>query len=115
MFVCFFFTDLFYLDQDTVEFYNQKSVLERLRVNLQHKFKDKKKNNLGYPSIDICKNNNLTIMNGMFGQDKNKGDMTFRNTSVIDYAIAPTKCFCILRVFKIIDLDRIFSDGHSLL
>ena len=74
-----FFTDLFYLDQDTVEFYDQKSVLKRLRVNLQRKFKDKKKNNLGYSSIDICKNNNLTIMNGIFGQDKNKGDMTFRN------------------------------------
>ena len=30
-----FFTVFFDLDQDTVEFYNQKSVLERLRVNLQ--------------------------------------------------------------------------------
>ena len=41
--------------------------------------------------------------------------MTFRNTSVIDYAIVTTKCFNLLHDFEIIDLDRVFSDGHRLL
>ena len=37
--------------------------------------------------LDICKSNNLFIMNGMFGDDKFKGAMTFRNCSVVDYSI----------------------------
>lgn len=110
-----FFTDFFDFDQETIEFYNQKCALENLGINLQRKNLDKKKNNLGYRLIDICKNHNLTILNGRFGQDKIRGEMTFRNTSVIDYAIVSTKCISMLRDFQIIDLDRIYSDGHSLL
>lgn len=76
---------------------------------------DKKKNNSGFRLIEICKNNNLSILNGRFGHDKNKGAMTFRNVSVIDYAIVSMKCFELLHDFQINDVDRIFSDGHSFL
>ena len=76
---------------------------------------DRKKNNSGFELIDICKNLNLTILNGRFGQDKNKGAMTFRNISVIDYAIVSVKCFDLLKDFQIKGLDRIYSDGHSFL
>ena len=41
--------------------------------------------------------------------------MTFRNISVIDYAIVSLKCFDLLYDFQIKDVDRIFSDGHSFL
>ena len=110
-----FFTDFFDFDQETIEFYNKKCALERLGVNLKRKTLDEKKNNLGYRLIDLCKNHKLTILNGRFGRDKIRGEMTFRNTSVIDYGIVSTKCFSMLQDFQIIDLDRIYSDGHSLL
>ena len=41
--------------------------------------------------------------------------MTFRNVSTIDYTMVSTESFKILQNFQIIDLDRIFSDGHSFL
>ena len=110
-----FLSDYLNFDQDTINFYDQKCELERLGINITRKSMDRKKNNSGFELIDICKNLNLTILNGRFGQDKNKGAMTFRNISVIDYAIVSVKCFDLLKDFQIKGLDRIYSDGHSFL
>ena len=63
----------------------------------------------------MCKNNNLTILNGRYGHDKQIGAMTFRDTSVIDYALASSDTFEILLDFEVVEVDRLFSDGHSLL
>lgn len=41
--------------------------------------------------------------------------MTFRNLSVIDYALVSLKSIETLLDFQIIELDRLFSDGHCLL
>ena len=76
---------------------------------------DKKKNNSGFRLIDICKINNLSILNGRYGHDKNTGAMTFRDTSVIDFVLVSAKAFEILHRFQITDVERLFSDGHSLL
>ena len=77
--------------------------------------KDNKINNSGQRLIDICKNHNLFILNGRFGQDNHIGAMTFRNTSVLDYAIVSSNVFEILSDFWIKEVDRLFSDCHSLL
>ena len=57
----------------------------------------------------------MFIRNGRFSQDGNVGAMTFRNKSVIDYSIVSLNTFEILSDFRIIEVDRLFSDGHSLL
>ena len=57
----------------------------------------------------------MYMLNGRYGQDARKGDFTFRDQSVIDYSITSNKGFTILTDFKIHELDRIYSDGHSLL
>ena len=41
--------------------------------------------------IDTCKLNNLFILNGRCGTDNNVGAMTFRNQSIIDNQLSPTK------------------------
>ena len=64
---------------------------------------------------EICKNKNLFIINGRIGQDKAKVEFTFRCQSVIDYFISSAKGISLLTDFKIQELDRIFSDGHSLI
>ena len=110
-----FLSDHFHFDDETVRFYDQKCELERLGIKTKRSSMDKKKNNTGYQLIDVCKNLNLCILNGRFGKDKNTGALTFRKASVIDYAIITTKCFNLLHDFEIIDLDRVFSDGHRLL
>ena len=95
-------------------FYNQKSTLETMGIQLHRSSMDKHTNNNGYRLVEICKNNNLTILNGRFGRDKGIGRMTFRNTSVIDYAISSIKGLTLLTDFEVIETDILHSDGHSL-
>ena len=70
---------------------------------------------MGYWLIDTCKNNNLFIVNGRFGKDKGIGTTTFRDKSLIDYTLCSAGRFEILHDFEIVELDPVFSDGHSLL
>lgn len=96
-----------------MNFFYQKALLEKYEIRLQRVSLDKKKNNSGFRLIDICKINNLLILNGRYGHDKNTGAMTFRDTSVIEYVLVSAKAFEILHSFQITDVDRLFSDGHS--
>ena len=77
-------------DEDTSNFYNQAELLPTLNINQNRVSQDMKTNNNGYKLIDICRNNNLFILNGRFGKDKNLGKFTFRDQSLIDYTI----CSC---------------------
>ena len=76
---------------------------------------DKHTNNHGSKLIEICKNNNLFIVNGRFSADRECGKYTFRKTSVIDYSLVTADTFGILNSFNILDTDPIFSDGHCIL
>ena len=105
----------FDFDDETMLFYNQKSTLETMGIQLHRTSMDKHTNNNGYRLVEICKNNNLTILNGRFGRDKGIGRMTFRNTSVIDYAISSVKGLTLLTDFEVIETDILHSDGHSLI
>ena len=75
----------------------------------------KLRNNNGYKLVDICKDNNLTILNGRYGKDRNIGNATFRGKSVIDYTISSIKGFTLLTDFEIIESDSLLSDGHSII
>ena len=110
-----FLSEHFHFDQQTDDFFDQNCALEKYNLDLKRLSKDKKKNNSGFRLIDMCKNNNLTILNGRYGHDKQIGAMTFRDTSVIDYALASSDTFEILLDFEVVEVDRLFSDGHSLL
>ena len=57
----------------------------------------------------------VTILNERYGQDEGVGSFTFRDQSVIDYAITSRRGFILLSDFEIQNLDRIYSDGHCLL
>ena len=103
------------LDQDTVDYFDQEAFLLNNNISIDRVSKDTKTNNTDYKIVDICKNNNLLILNGRYGQDAGQGNFTFRDQSVIDYSISSNKGFKILTDFKIEELDRIYSDGHYLL
>ena len=104
-----FLSEHFHFDQQTDDFFDQNCALEKYNLNLKRLSKDKKKNNSGFRLIDMCKNNNLTILNGRYGHDKQIGAMTFRDTSVIDYALASSDTFEILLDFEVVEVDRLFS------
>ena len=103
------------LDQDTISFLDEKSFQVQNKIQVDRFSMDKKKNNTGYSVIDFCKNNNCFLLNGRYGDDKGAGKYTFREQSVIGYSISSEKGFKLLKNFEIFELDRRFSDGHSLL
>ena len=103
------------LDKDTAGFFDQESFFINNNIIINRTSKDIKKNNIGYRIIDVCKNYYMSILNGRYGQDEGVGSFTFRDQSVIDYAITCRRGFTLLPNFEIQDLDRIYSDGHCLL
>lgn len=107
--------DLMNFDENLLNFFNQSNELPNLNINKDRVSCDKKTNNNGYKLIDICTNNNLFILNGRFGSDKNKGKCTFRDQSLIDYTICSVNVLRLLSNFEIIDTDALLSDGHALL
>lgn len=54
-------------------------------------------------------------MNGRCGEDKNIGNFTFRNTSVIENTITSVEALKFIDNFCISELDSLYTDGHSLL
>ena len=110
-----YFSDMFDFDDDIAYCFDKTEILEHLNVSLVKSSTDTKTNNSGCWLIDICKNNNPFIVNGRVGKDKGVGHKTFRDTSTIDYTLCTADCFTFLTHFEVIQLDPIFSDGHSLL
>ena len=84
-------------------------------MSLNRKSLDQTTNNTGFKLLDICKNNNLFILNGRTGRDKHKGNFTFRHASVFDYILASVDSPKLLKDFDVIVTDLIFCDEHSTL
>ena len=108
--------DFFDFDSQTERFFNPDSELTNYSVARDRKSKDTKtNNNHGYKKLDICKNNNLFLVNGRIDCDKAVGNYTFRNISVLDYCIVSLKMFEFYQDFEVVETDPLFSDGHCLL
>ena len=105
----------FYYDDLMDHFLDIQYLLSKHNLNPSRVSKDKSSNNEGNLLVEICKCNNLLILNGRCGTDKGIWEFTFRNASVIDYSIASAHALKLVKDFNINDLDCIYSDGHSLL
>ena len=110
-----FLADYFDFDDTIRNFFNASSVLLDNNMNLRRISHDTVCNNEGNALLEICKSNNLCILNGRCGKDKNLGSFTFKHTSVIDYSITTVDTFKFIDDFEVTELDSLFSDGHSLL
>ena len=100
-----FFSDHFGYDDTLNQFYNISSLLTQYNLESTSSSKDKILHNEEKLLIDICKSNNLFIMNGRCGQDKGRGEFTFKNLSVIDYSIASAHALKFVDTFNICGLD----------
>lgn len=69
-------------------------------------------NKVGRKLLDICKTNNLLIVNGRLNPDIT-GKKTFRGVSLIDYTICTQSLFSSFKHFEVTELDPLFSDGHN--
>ena len=69
-------------------------------------------NNYGNNLIELCICQELLIVNGRVRNDKGKGKLTCKNTSLVDYVIASPCIFPNLTYFDIEDFDHLLSDVH---
>lgn len=110
-----FLSEYFDFDEEVLNHFNKTDVLDLDFLSRKRANQDESVNTQGESLLDICKSNNLFILNGRCHKDKGVGKFTFRDTSVIDYAISSYEGLKRVQEFEIIDLDPLFSDGHSLL
>ena len=106
-----FFRHQFDYDKDLIDHFQNSTILDQCNLPKIRTII----NNEGNMLIDTCKSNNLFLRNGRCGSDKNIGAMTFRNQSIIDYSIIPHQALQFVKMFSILELDSLFSDGHSLI
>jgi len=108
-------SNIFHFDSDMTQFFNQSQALNLKGFSRVRTSVDNKINNIGKKIIDICKNNNMFIINGRFGTDINCGSSTYKENSVIDYFICSAKFLSNLKHFAINEVESLYSDGHALL
>jgi len=106
--------NVFDITGEAEHFINQKDLMESRNIPLYRKSKDRKINNHGYRLINLCKNNNILIVNGRNRNDI-PGEYTFRDTSVIDYYLSSLSAFKMITHFQIQSLDSLYSDGHTII
>ena len=105
---------MFDIDDDIASFLDKTNILEDLSIPLDRVSYDNKTNKSGYWLTDLCKNINTFIVNGKFGKDEGVGAATFHDKYVIDYTLCSAENLKILNDLKIVELDSLFSDVHSI-
>jgi hypothetical protein len=79
------------------------SIFEKYQIPLNKTVKDSIVNNYGYKLVDLCRNNDIYIVNGRIGSDRHVGGVTCKNCSTVDYVITSVYIFELIQSFDIID------------
>jgi hypothetical protein len=101
------------LDEDFI--YYDKDKLKSQGIFTERINKDRNINKNGRCLIDTCRNLNLKIVNGRFGEDQNVGAFTCEShngSSVVDYAIVSANLLMHISNFEIDVMDYCLSDVH---
>ena len=111
-------SDLDYLQADENEiidvfsiFQNDVDELSNQNIPLIRGNLDTTKNNFGNLLLDLCKYNNLFIINGRIGKNT-IGKLTSKNAAVVDYFIASTDILKIATESNVLEFSPLFSDAH---
>ncbi len=67
----------------------------------------------GKKILELCKENNVCIMNGRVGQDIYHGKATTKHGTVIDYCISSPFLLSKVYKFSVQDFDPMYSDCHN--
>ena len=69
----------------------------------------------GFKLLHFCKVQNLCIVNGRVGRDKNVGKFTTKNETMIDYCLTSPQFFQEINEFEVEEFNPILSDVHCVL
>ena len=94
-----FIADYFDFDNELYSYFNRSVNLSINHMSKTRLSQDKVVNKLGKKLVDICKSNNLFILNGGRREEREIGRLTFRDISLIDYVIASTESLGSIKQF----------------
>jgi hypothetical protein len=76
------------IDLPELFYVNRVNILEELNIPVNRTSQDIVKNQYGNRLLELCKCNDLFIVNGRIGGDKNIGKLTCKNSNIVDYVIS---------------------------
>ena len=87
-------------------------MLEELGIPLRRANEDKVINQYVRKLLDFCKYNDVFILNGRIGEDKDIGKFTCTNVGVVDYIIASPEYLKHITNFQVLKFSKLLSDVH---
>jgi len=107
-----FITDLFHLDEISETNARISELFENNKIPIERKVVDKNINNYGREFINMCKNNDLFILNGRINPDYYEPKLTCRNASVVDYFLSTAELFESIVSLQTNEFCELYSDVH---
>ena len=68
---------------------------------------------MGHELLEFCKTCLLFIANGRLGTDRNIGQFTCKDASVVDYALVSYNMFDDVLDFNVFEYNEFLSDVHN--
>ena len=99
-------------DDEGTELLSDVYKVELLNIPLKRNSMDTKNNNYGNTLSDLCKYNNMYILNGRVGEDRHVGIVTCKNYSVVDYCIGTSNLLGLVDDLCVLEFSSLFSDVH---
>ena len=100
-------------DPKFFQFHDMFSILNSFNIPTKRSNLDQKVNQNGKDLIDMCKYQDLCILNGRIGMDSNIGSTTCADKSAIDYAISTHDLLKHITNFTVDKFDPLLSDKHN--
>ena len=104
--------DCNYLERSTIDKCKRAAHPGVFDISESRTSQDLERNNIGEWLIETCTANKFYILNGRFGEDKDVGKFTFKETSVIDYTACSAAVLKLLKDFEIV--KDVACGEHSL-
>ena len=104
--------DIYGLQELFQESTNALQIFDKCNIPLSRNSADPSMNSYGYNFLDFCKNNNLFILNGRIGCDRDQPHLTCKNSSTVDYFISSANIMPNILDFRILEFSPLYSDAH---
>lgn len=111
-------TDVVQVEDDNIDDYyvvrDVCTVVDTLGITRTRFNKDvtQDRSSYGKKLLDVCKNNQVLIMNGRMGLDYGVGAVTTTYETTVDYIIGSPLLMQHVKQFKVLEYDPLYSDVH---
>ncbi|MCG8112265.1 MAG: reverse transcriptase domain-containing protein [Candidatus Thiodiazotropha taylori] len=89
------------------------NIFQQCNIPVSRKSVDKSTNSYGYQLLDMCRNNDLFLLNGRIGRDYINPGLTCKNRSTVDYFISTAYNLPVIQDICVHEFSSLFSDAHS--